>query len=99
MAQTNQPATIKIATVALKKTEVVTSDSVPESDRLVMIDDQGIETHDPKQAKETIPVVEIRVVTLNGKGELVAPDQAHTMRILLYGAGERLLRSTTMVKP
>jgi hypothetical protein len=98
MTSPAHPGTITITNVAERTTETVPYDSVPPRQRFVMLNAAGTETEDPAQAKETIPIVAVRVVMLDGLGELATGDAVKVMRILEYGPGERLLRSTTMTR-
>ena len=92
------PGTITITNVAEKTTRTMPYDSVPPRQRFVMLDAAGAETSDPAQAKETIPIVAVRVVMLDERGELATGDAVKVMRILEYGPGERVLRSNSMTR-
>lgn len=92
------PGTIKMIDVYDKSVREVPFQSVPPREQFVMLDKDGIETNDPKLAVEHIPIVQVRVLKLDAKGELAPADRAVQMRILQYGPDERLLRSTTMTK-
>ena len=99
MTQPEHPGTIRIENVSGKSVENVPYDSVPQRQRFVMLDANGVETNNPGEAKETIPIVYVRVVMLDEKGKHARPEDAHSMQILEYGPNERLLRSTIMQKP
>jgi len=92
------PGTIKIVTISTKATKVVPYESVPPRQRFVMLNSNGVETHDIADATEAIPIVEVHVLNLDSKGDLVPPENAASMRILEFGPEGRLLRGTTMTK-
>jgi hypothetical protein len=99
MTQPEHPGTIRIENVAAKTVEVVPYDSVPPRQQFVMLDANGVETNNPGEAKQRVPIVHVRVIMLDEKGQHARPEDARSMQILEYGPDERLLRSTIMQKP
>ena len=96
--QAVHPGTIKIVDAYDKSVEEVPSESQPFQEQFVMLDADGIETHDPNLAVEHIPIVLVRVLRLDANGELAPADRAIQMEILEYGPDDRLIRSTLMMK-
>ena len=96
--QTAHPGTIKMIDVYDRSTREVPFESVPPRQQFVMLDKDGIETHDAGLAVERIPIVQVRVLRLDATGALAPAHRTVEMRILEYGPDERLLRSTTMTK-
>lgn len=99
MTQSEHPGTIRIENVSAKTVEIVPYDSVPQRQQFVMLDANGVETNNPGEAKERVPIVYVRVIMLDEKGQHARPEYASSMQILEYGPNERFLRSTIMQKP
>ena len=70
---------------------------VPENQRFVYLKGD-VETHDPHEATKRVPIVEVRMFSLDEAGNLVAPDHAKTIRIQELGPDMRPIRSTTMYR-
>lgn len=101
MTMTEQPAhpgEVRMIDVYDKSVRVVPASSLPIQQQFVLLDKDGVRTTDAKLATQYLPITLVRILRLDEKGELVPADRAVQMRIMEYGADERLLRSTTMVK-
>ncbi len=72
-------------------------EDVPESQRFVYLKD-GVETSDPAEATERIPIVEVRMISIDERGHLVSKDDAAKLIIEERGPEGRPLRHTTMVR-
>jgi len=93
----DHPGTVRVEDVFRKTTEVTSVAEVPESRRFVYLKN-GVETHNPAEATERVPIVEVHVLSVDEKGNLVPTEQAHTVRIKEFGPDHRPLRSTTMLR-
>lgn len=89
------PGKIKVVEFFSKTTEMKSPDEFPESGQFVYLKN-GVETYDPNEATERIPIVEVHVLPLNDQGNLVDPKDATSMIIKQFGPEQRPLRSTTM---
>ena len=75
----------------------VDASEVPDRNKFVYLKGR-VETHDPKEATERIPIVEVRMVPLDRNGSLVSADDAYEVRITEIGPNGRVLRSSLMIK-
>lgn len=91
------PGKIKLIELYSNSVREVSADDVPEHSRFVYLKD-GVETHDPQEATERIPIVEEHMMSLDAHGNLVPKEQATRIRIKQFGPGQRPLRDTTLVK-
>lgn len=91
------PGTMKMIDMFTKSVKEVAIEDVPESRRFVYLKD-GVEVSSADEADEIIPIVETRMYPFAADGELVAKEDAHTIRMQELGPDDRPLRSTTMVK-
>jgi hypothetical protein len=91
------PGTIRMMDEFDHSVELVKAETVPDRHRFVYLNDKGIEVDSAEQAAERIPIVEVRMVPTDGKGNLVPKDKAQMIRITEFGPEGRRLRSTTMV--
>jgi hypothetical protein len=89
------PGQIRIVDLFRGTSKMAPIADVPESRRFVYLKN-GIETHDPSEATERVPIVEVRMLSLNERGNLVAPEIAYKVRIDEFGPDNRPLRSTIM---
>jgi hypothetical protein len=89
------PGQIKIVDLFRGTSKMTPIADVPESRRFVYLKN-GIETHDPSEATERVPIVEVRMLSLDERGNLVAPEIAYKVRIDEFGPDNRPLRSTIM---
>lgn len=72
-------------------------DEVPHAQQFVYLKD-GIETTDESEATERIPIVEVRMISVDERGALVPTDSATRLVIHELGPEGRALRHTTMVR-
>ena len=97
MKNETHPGTVTMITVFEESSKEVPVEEVPETSRFVyFIDD--VETSDPESATRAVPIVEVRMFSLDDEGNLVPPDQATTIRIKEYGPEGEFLRTTRMVR-
>lgn len=96
--QPAHPGEIRMVDAYDKSIRLVSAAEVPNRQKFVMLDKQGVETSDPQLAVQYLPIVMARVLRLDAKGDLVPADRATQIRILEYGPDDRLLRSTLMLK-
>jgi len=89
MTKPEHPGTIRIDSVSAKSVEIVPYHSVPQRQRFVMLDANGVETNNPSEAKESIPIVYVRVVMLDEKGQHARPKDARSMQSSNLGRGTR----------
>lgn len=92
------PGKIKMVDLSSGKSWEVPVADVPERQRFVYLRDD-VETSDPDEATERVPIVEIQMLPLDANGNVVPKDKAVTIRIKEIGPDQRPLRSTSMVKP
>jgi hypothetical protein len=76
----DHPGTVLVEDLFRKTSKVTPVAEMPESRRFVYLKD-GAATHDPAEATERVPVVEVHVISVDEMGNLVPAEQAHTVRI------------------
>jgi len=96
MTDVKHPGTIKMTNVFENTTKEKSIKDIPETKWFAYLKD-GTETLDKEQATEIVPIVEVRMLSLDEKGNLVSTKEASTVKIKEYGPDERFLRSTTMI--
>ena len=96
--QPAHPGEIRMVDAYDKSVRLVPAAGVPTRQQFVMMDKDGVETNDPKLAVQYLPIIMVRILRLDAKGELTSAERAVQIRIMEYGHGERLLRSTLMMK-
>jgi hypothetical protein len=92
------PGTITIRDMFKKTEKVVPYKSVPKNQQFVYLPKDGVETFNLNEAVERIPIVEVEMLSLDAKGNLVPSKIAQTIRIKSFGPNRRPLRSTVMRK-
>jgi hypothetical protein len=90
------PGTIRIINEADASIQILRAVEAPERQQFVYFDRVGLEVGTAELATERVPIEEVRMTPTDGKGNLVAKERAVLVRIKEYGAGQRLLRTTTM---
>lgn len=93
----NHPGTIRFVDVYENRVREVPAEQVPLNKRFVFLRN-GVEVESASVADEVVPIVEVRMRSLNRNGELVAPEHAETIRIEEIGPAGRPLRWTQMKK-
>ncbi len=91
------PGTIRMVEVQTETSRDVPIADVPEAQRFVYLKD-GIETSNPAEATERVPIVEVRMISVDARGNLVPKEQATKLVIHEFGPEGRALRHTTMVR-
>lgn len=91
------PGTIRMVEESDGSVRIVRAEDVPERRRFVYLDKNGREVDSAEEAVERIPIVEVRMTSTDGRGNLVPKDRAQLIRIKEFGPEGRLLRSTTMI--
>lgn len=91
------PGSIRMVEVQADTSRDVPIDEVPEDRRFVYLKD-GVETYNPDEATERVPIVEVRMVSVDQRGNLVPKDQAARLVVYEIGPDNRPLRHTTMVR-
>jgi hypothetical protein len=89
------PGKIKMVDLFHRTTKVVAIGEVPENRRFVYLKGK-VETHDPDEATERVPIVEVHMLSSDERGNLVSPDTAKFVEIKEFGPDMRPLRSTIM---
>jgi hypothetical protein len=92
------PGTILIVDESTGDVVLVNVEKIPEEEQFVYIDKDQRTTHDKAQAVRRIPIVEIRMLSLDANNEVVPPHQGTTMYVSAYGKRQRLLRSLTLIR-
>ena len=54
----------------------------------------ALEARDRETADEVVPIVEVEMISMNAKGQLVSPQEAMRVDIYEFGPERRRLRST-----
>ena len=91
----DHPGEIKMADFFQRTSKMVLIEDVPENRRFVYLKN-GIETLDPNEATERVPILEVHMLSLDERGNLVSPEIAKLVRIGEFGPDMRPLRSTIM---
>lgn len=100
MSQENfapHPGSIRMVDVQAGTSRDMPIDQVPEDQRFVYLKD-GVETRSASEATERVPIVEVRMVSVNKRGDLVPKEQAAKLVVYEIGPEGRPLRHTTMVR-
>lgn len=97
MAFPSHPGKIKVVDLSTNISRDVPFEEVPERGRFVYLK-SGLETADPLDATERVPIVEVEMLPLDRNGNIVSKDKATTIRIKEFGPNKRPLRNSTMVK-
>jgi hypothetical protein len=97
MSTEKAPQFVRMVEVFSGEVRTVPFSEIPEEKRWVYLRDGKI-VGGPDEADEVVPVVEIRRLTLDARGNLVAPEAAVRVRIEEVGPGGRPLRFTIMVR-
>ena len=92
------PGTITMRDMFKQTEQIVPYESVPKNQQFVYLTKDGIETFNLNEAVERIPIVEVEMLSLDAKGNLVPSETAKTLRIKSFGPDRRPLRSTVMRK-
>jgi hypothetical protein len=91
----DHPGKFKMVDFFHETSKMVLIDDVPENRRFVYLKN-GVETHDPDEATERVPIVEVHLLSSDEMGNLVSPEVAERVRIKEFGPEMRPLRSTTL---
>jgi hypothetical protein len=91
----DHPGTVLVEDLFRKTSQVTPVAEIPESRRFLYLKN-GVATHDPAEATERVPIVEVHVLSVDANGNLAPAEQAHTVRIKEFGPGRRPLRSMTL---
>ena len=91
----DHPGEIKMVDFFHQTSKTVLIEDVPENRRFVYLKN-GVETHDPDESTERVPILEVHMLSLDKTGNLVSPDIANMVRIGEFGPDMRPLRSTSM---
>ena len=91
------PGSIRMVEVQAETSRDVPIDEVPEDRRFVYLKD-GVETGNPAEATERVPIVEVRMISVDARGNLVPKGSAAKLVIYEIGPEDRPLRHTTMVR-
>jgi hypothetical protein len=91
----DHPGTIRVVDAFRRTSQDSFVAGFPASAWFVYLKD-GVETSDPDQATERVPVVEVHVSGVDPKGDLVPAERAPTVRVEEFGPGRRPLRTTTV---
>lgn len=91
------PGTIRMTEEYAKTAREVPIAEVPEARRFVYLKD-GKETTNPAEATERVPIVLVRMLSLDERGNLVAKEVATKVVIHEFGPEGRPLRHTTMTR-
>jgi hypothetical protein len=89
------PGKIKMMDLFHRTSKIVSIEDIPENRRFVYLKD-GVETHDPSEATERVPIVEVQMLSSDERGNLVSPENAKLVEIKEFGPDMRPLRSTIM---
>jgi len=92
------PGSIRMVEVQAETSRDVPIDEVPEDRRFVYLTKEGVETADPTEATERVPIVEVRMISIDASGNLVPKGSAAKLVIYEIGPDDRPLRHTTMVR-
>jgi hypothetical protein len=91
----DHPGKVKTVDFFHKTSKSVLVGDVPENQRFVYFKN-GVETHDPDEATERAPIVEVHLLSSDEIGNLVSPEIAKLVQIKEFGPEMRPLRSTTL---
>jgi hypothetical protein len=94
----DHPGTIRVVDVFRRTSQDSLVAGFPAAGWFVYLKD-GVETDDPDLATERVPVVEVHVIGVGPKGNLVPTERALTVRVEEFGPGRRPLRTTTVCRP
>lgn len=92
------PGSIRMVEVQTDTSRDVPVDEVPEERQFVYLTKDGVETSDPEEATERVPVVEVRMISVDARGNLVPKESATKLVIYEIGPDDRPLRHTTMIR-
>jgi hypothetical protein len=98
MTRAEHPGTITVVDMATKQRTERPAEDYPELERFVFLK-RGMQTDDPREADEIIPIVEIRHMPLDDNNQLVPKDRATRVQIIELGPGGRPLRYATAIVP
>jgi hypothetical protein len=91
----DHPGKIKMVDSFHRTSKMVSIEDVPENQRFVYLKGD-VETHDPSEATERVPILEVHMLSSDDRGNLVSPETAKIVRIKEFGPDMRPLRSTIM---
>ncbi|MEP6502487.1 MAG: hypothetical protein ABJD97_04110 [Betaproteobacteria bacterium] len=90
------PGEVRMVDMFTHEVKIVPATDVPEGQRFVYYKDD-LELTSPDGATRAVPVVEMRMFSLDGAGHLVPKAQASRLRILEIGPDGDTLRTTLLV--
>lgn len=91
------PGSIRMKEMYTGTERVVPISEVPEAQQFVWLKG-GIETANKAEATERVPIVEVRMISIDERGNLVPKEEATQLVIHEFGPEGRALRHTTMVR-
>lgn len=91
------PGQIKMVEEHDGSVRMLDASTVPDRQRFVYLDVNGIEVDSPDKAVSRIPIIEVRMFSTDGEGHLVPKSRAKKLRIIEMGPDHRVLRSTVLV--
>jgi len=92
------PGQIKMVEEYDGSVRILDANTVPQRQRFVYFDKDGLEVDTPEAAVRRVPIVEVDMFSTDGEGHLVPKSKAKQLRILELGPDRQVLRSTVMVR-
>jgi hypothetical protein len=74
--------------------KTVSASEVPDTNKFVYYDANGVETSDTAHATKRVPILEVDMVSVDKDGKLVDPKKAATITVTEYGPDHKELRHT-----
>lgn len=91
------PGQIKMIEEYDGSVRLINVETVPDRQRFVYFDANGMEVDSLDKAASRVPIVEVRMLSTDGQGNLVPKSRAKKLRILEMGPDQKVLRSTVLV--